>query len=53
MFVNITRYGRKDDPKLTKKEMFHYEEEEGEAPVKLASKVKEYYHFFLSSNYNH
>ena len=66
MFCNTTRYGRgsqfpyvfeKEDPKLSRKRKVssHYEEEEEEeeekeAPAEFVSKVKEYYHHFLSRN---
>ena len=66
MFCNTARYGRgsqfpyvfeKEDPKLSRKRKVssHYEEEEEkeeekEAPAEFVSKVKEYYHLFLSRN---
>ena len=62
MFLGISRLGRgswfpydvfeKDDPKLPRKRKVSSYYEEEEAPVEFASKVEEYYHHFLSSDWN-
>ena len=59
MSVNITWYGRgsqfpyvfpKDDLELPRKRKVPSHHEEEQAPIEFASKVKEYYHRFLSSS---